>query len=143
MTTILTRAIVRLLLPASFVTAAAVLVKGYAGAGDGFSAGVIAATGVLLQYVAFGVSAVEARLPVQLAPRAVVMGLGLVLAVAFGPCLAGLPPLSHFPRPGAHVVTLGALELHTAVLLDVGIFLVVLGFGVRVLSAVAHAGAAE
>jgi multisubunit Na+/H+ antiporter MnhB subunit len=139
-TSLLTRSVVRLLLPAALVTAAAILVKGYRDTGDGFAAGVIAAIGVLLQYAAFGTRTVERLLPVHLASRAAVLGLALVLAVAFGPCLAGHPPLTHFPQPGSEPIHLGTLELHTAVLFDLGIFLVVLGFAVRVVSAVAHAG---
>ena len=59
-TTVLTRMVARLLLAPVLVVAAAVLVKGYADVGDGFAAGVIAALGVLLQYLAFGRAAVRA-----------------------------------------------------------------------------------
>ena len=130
MTTVLTRAVARLLLAPVLMVAAAVLVKGYADVGDGFAAGVIAALGVLLQYLAFGRAAVERALPVRRAAQLAVGGLLLALAVAFLPALRGGAPLQHAPAPGAHVVKLGSLELIGAVAFDVGVFALVLGMAV-------------
>jgi multisubunit Na+/H+ antiporter MnhB subunit len=79
LSTILTRTVARLLLLPTLMVAVAVLVKGYSQTGDGFSAGVIAATGVLLQYLAFGRRAVRRVLPAGLAPVAIVLGLLLAL----------------------------------------------------------------
>lgn len=138
MTGLLTRAIARLLLPASLVTALAILVKGYVDVGDGFAAGSVAATGLVLQYLAFDARTVERALPVAAAPATVVGGLLLVLAVAFAPVLAGQPPLTHFPSPGETVHQIGTLELHTAVIFDVGVFLLVVGFVVGTVRAIAR-----
>ena len=140
MTSVLTRGVARLLLPASLVAAAGVLVKSYDDTGDGFSAGVIAAIGVVVQYLAFGPADVERLLPVRWAPRAVAAGLLLALAVVFGPVLAGAPPVTHWPRPGAAVAHVGALKVHTAIMFDGGVFLVVLGFTVAVVRAAARTG---
>lgn len=136
MTGPLTCAVARLLLPAALVTAVAILVKGYADAGDGFAAGAVAATGVVVQYLAFGARTVERLLPVRLAPALVVTGLLLALAVAFGPVLAGQALLAHVPPPGAEVVHVGTLELHTAAVFDLGVFLLVLGFVVGAMRAI-------
>jgi multicomponent Na+:H+ antiporter subunit B len=133
LSTILTRTVARLLLLPTLVVAAAVLVKGYSQTGDGFSAGVIAATGVLLQYLAFGRRAVRRVVPAGLAPVAIVLGLLLALLLAFVPTLFGRPILTQAPAPGEMVVSLGTLELHTAVLFDVAIFWLVFGFVVGVL----------
>lgn len=138
MATILTRSIAALLLLPIFMTALAVLVKGYVGPGDGFSAGVIAATGVLLQYVAFGYRVAERILPVRVAPWLAAVGMLIALLVTFAPLLLGEPIMTHFPLPGADVVHLGTLELLTAVLFDVGVFLLVLGFSVGAIGAIAH-----
>ena len=100
MTTVLTRMVARLLLGPVLVVAVAVLVKGYADVGDGFAAGVIAALGVLLQYLAFGRAAVERALPVRRAAQLAIGGLLVALAVAFVPVLAGGAPLQHAPGPG-------------------------------------------
>jgi multisubunit Na+/H+ antiporter MnhB subunit len=134
----LTRAVARLLLPAALVTAVAILVKGYAHVGDGFAAGTVAAIGVVLQYLAFGHASVERLLPVSRAPASVVAGLLLALAVAFAPLAAGGPPLAHRPAPGAEVIHLGTLELHTAMAFDAGVFLIVLGFVVGAVRAIAR-----
>lgn len=129
----LTRLVARLLLAPILIVSIAVLVKGYAGVGDGFAAGVIAALGVLLLYVAFGRDAVARQLPVRWAPRLAIAGLLIALAVAFVPVLAGNAPLQHWPPPGADVVRFGSLELITAVAFDVGVFALVLGMAVGII----------
>ncbi|HEX2410950.1 MAG TPA: proton-conducting transporter membrane subunit, partial [Solirubrobacteraceae bacterium] len=50
---------------------------------------------------------------------------GKDVGVAFVPALFGDAPLQHVPPPGADVVTIGSLELITAVLFDVGVFALV------------------
>jgi multisubunit Na+/H+ antiporter MnhB subunit len=137
-TTVLTRMVARLLLAPSFMVAAAVLVKGYADTGDGFSAATVAALAVLLQYVAFGQRATDHLLPVRLAPTGAFVGLGLALLVGFVPVARGEAVLTHFPRPGAAVVHLGTLELLTAVLFDVGVFLLVYGMMVGAIGMIAR-----
>ena len=135
--TVLTRAIARLLLPASMMVALAIMIKGYADTGDGFSAGLIASLGVLIQYVAFG-----QRLPGQLvivrhSTSIAQFGLLLALATAFVPVLLGKPVFTHWPGPGDDVNHIGALELITPVLFDIGVFLLVIGFVVGVVNLIA------
>ncbi|MHB1133901.1 MAG: MnhB domain-containing protein [Chloroflexota bacterium] len=137
-TTVLTQTIARLLLLPVLLTALAVLVKGYASPGDGFSAGVIAAVGVLLQYVTFGYRQVESQLPVRLAPLLAPLGLFLALLVAFLPLLWGRPVLTHWPPPGSTPLHLGSLEIITAMAFDLGVFLLVFGFSVGAIGAIAH-----
>jgi len=136
-TTVLTRMVARLLLVPVLMVAAAILIKGYVDVGDGFAAGVIAALGILLQYLAFGQAAVQQALPVRHAAKLAVAGLLLSLVVAFVPVLAGGAPLQHAPAPGAEVVHLGSLELLTAVLFDVGVFALVLGMVVATIDLIA------
>jgi multisubunit Na+/H+ antiporter MnhB subunit len=136
-TTVLTRMVARLLLVPVLMVAAAFLVKGYVDVGDGFGAGVIAALGVLLQYLAFGRAAVERVLPVRHAPKLAIGGLLVALAVAFVPALAGRAPLEHAPAQGAEVVHLGSLELLSAVAFDVGVFALVLGMVVATIHLIA------
>jgi multisubunit Na+/H+ antiporter MnhB subunit len=139
MTTVLTRTIARTLFLPGLVVAVGILVKGYTSTGDGFAAGVIAALAVLIQVVTFGQEEVERWLPLQAAPALAFAGLGIGLAVAFGPALLGRPIMTHAPTPGAPVVHLGTLEILTAVLFDVGVFLLVLGFAVSAITMVARA----
>lgn len=138
MTTEATRVIARLLLAPTAMVAFAVLVKGYADTGDGFSAGVILSLGILLQFLAFG-SSVADRLPiVRQAPRLTVIGLGIALAVTFVPVLFGDDVMTHRPGPDEKVIHIGTVEVLTAVAFDIGVFLVVLGFAVGVIDLVAH-----
>jgi multisubunit Na+/H+ antiporter MnhB subunit len=117
----------RLLGPALMV-AAALIVKGYTDVGDGFSAGVIVAVAVALRYITLGAERAERGLPLlRHAPLGMAAGMVVVLAVGFFGVLAGDPPLTHRPAPGADVVEVGTLELITAVAFDVGLFFVVVG----------------
>jgi multisubunit Na+/H+ antiporter MnhB subunit len=134
-----TQVVSRLLLAPSLAVAAAVLVKGYADVGDGFSAGVIAALGVLLQYTAFGWREAERMLPLRYAPGAAVAGLMLALGVAFAPLLWGEAAFTHYPRPGTEPIHVGTLELITAVVFDLGVFLLVFGAGVGAIRYAAQA----
>lgn len=117
----------RLLGPAVMV-AAALVVKGYTGVGDGLSAGVIVALAVALRYVTLGTDRSERTLPLlRHMPLVGAAGLIVALAVAFFPVALGDPPLSHLPPPGAHVTKIGTLELSTALAFDTGLFLLVSG----------------
>ncbi len=127
MTTVLTQAVARLLVAPTFAVAIAILVKGYADVGDGFAAGVVAALGVLLVYAACGARVAHRALPIRHAGSVALAGLLVALAVAFAPALWGEPPFTHYPAPGAEVVHIGTLEILTAVVFDVGVFLLVVG----------------
>ncbi len=137
-TSVLTEMVARLLLLPTVVAAFAILVKGYAEPGDGFAAGVVASLGVLLQHLAFGHSQAEKLAVVRHAPAIAGAGLVLALLVATVPLFLGEPILTHYPRPGGHVIYLGTLELITPVVFDVGIFLLVFGFVVGTMNAFAR-----
>lgn len=137
------RMVARSLLAPSFAVAAAILVKGYADAGDGFSAGAVAALGVMLQMLAFGRERVARDLPLHLAPRVAMVGLTIALGVLIVPVLTGGAPLEHWPPPGEKPIYIGTLELITAVVFDIGVFLLVLGACVAIIDALARARAAE
>lgn len=132
MSGILERVIARFLLAPILVTAAAFLIKGYSDTGDGFSAGVIAATGILLQFITCGHRRVMRLLRLSHAAEIAFLGLLLTFAVTFLPALMGEAVLSHMPAPGREVAHLGTLEIHTAVLFDIGVFLLIVGFSIGV-----------
>ena len=133
-----TRGVARLLYLPTFVIAAAVLVKGFVQTGDGFSAGMIAALGVILRYMAFGHEDTRGLPIVRRAGTISFVGLLVALGVAAAPLFLGEPVLTHFPRPGTEPVHLGTIEVMTAVLFDVGVFLLVLGFAVGLVSSFAR-----
>jgi multisubunit Na+/H+ antiporter MnhB subunit len=131
--------VARALLAPALIVAAAILVKGYVDVGDGFAAGIVAALGVLLQYIAFGRNQVAAALPVDRAPLVAFSGLAVAVAVLIVPFAAGGAPLEHWPPAGDDPVYVGSLELITAVAFDVGVFLLVLGAAVSIIDALAAA----
>ena len=137
-----TQEVARLLYLPTFVVAAAILVKGFVQTGDGFSAGVVGALGVLLRYLAFGHEEAK-RLPaVRHATTIAFSGLLVALGVAGAPLLLGDAVLTHYPPSGTEPIHLGTLELMSAVLFDIGVFLLVFGFSVGVVSFFARAGEA-
>lgn len=127
MNTIVDTVAPRLLGPALMV-AAAIIVKGYADVGDGFSAAVIVALAVALRYITLGPEVTERSLPIlRHSPVVASCGLLIALGVGFAGVVVGDAPFTHYPGPGQDVVTVGTLELITAVLFDVGLFLLVAG----------------
>lgn len=143
MTSVLTRMAAKLLLLPTLVAAVAILVKGYTQPGDGFSAGVVAGLGVVLQYLAFGREEAE-RLPVIRSAGVIAFaGLLISLFVALVPLFLGDPILTHYPPPDAEVLIFGTLEILTAVLFDVGVFLLVFGFSVGTVSIISRSIANE
>jgi multisubunit Na+/H+ antiporter MnhB subunit len=137
-TSVMTRVVARLLLMPTMVTAAAILIKGYVEPGDGFSAGVIASLGILMQYLAFGREQVERLLPLRGIGYGAFVGLLVTLVVAFRPLFVSEPFMTHWPPPGGDVIYFGTLEIITAVAFDVGIFLLVVGYGTGTISLIAR-----
>ena len=135
---IMPRTVAKLLFLPTLVAAVAILIKGYAQTGDGFSAGVVASLGVVLQYLAFGRREAEKLPLVGLAGKGAFVGLLIGILVAAVPLALGDPIFRHYPGPGEPVVYLGTLELITPVLFDVGVFLLVFGFAVGSVRAIAH-----
>ncbi|MGD9710545.1 MAG: MnhB domain-containing protein [Thermomicrobiales bacterium] len=131
----------KLLLLPLWMVAFAILIKGYVGTGDGFSAGVIASLAVLMQYVVFGVHRTETLWIVKFSRQIAAAGLLIAAAVAFVPVMLGDPIMTHYPRPGQEVMHLGSLEILTAVAFDVGVFLLVLGFCIAAIDLIAHSQA--
>jgi multicomponent Na+:H+ antiporter subunit A len=138
-----TQEVARLLYLPTLLVAAAILIKGFVQTGDGFSAGVVGALGVLLRYLAFGHEEAKRLPPVRYATAIAFSGLLVSLGVAAFGLFAGEAVLTHSPPPGTEPVHLGTLELMTAVLFDFGVFLLVFGFAVGATSFFARAGEAS
>lgn len=135
----MSRQAARLLLLPTWMIAFAILIKGYSDSGDGFSAGVIAALGVIMVYVTYGTEVAETMLPVRYARQAGLTGLLVALLTAFIPVLRGQPIMTHYPGPDGHAIHIGSLELITPFLFDVGVFLLVMGVCIGVFDLLAHA----
>lgn len=128
--------IARLLLPLSFVVAAHLLLRGHNESGGGFVAGLIVAVAFLMQYLVAGTRWVEAR--VRLLPTRWI-GFGLLLAgvTGLGAVAVGFPFLTTHT---AHVTLplVGEVHLPSATFFDLGVFAVVVGATLLILTALAH-----
>lgn len=119
--------IARLMFPASLAVAAALLLTGYSQVGGGFSAGMLAGLGAVLEYLALDRRSAQALVGTRWAWGVAVGGLLVLLTVVWAPLVVGQAPVSHWPPPGARVAHFGPLELHTALLFDLGVALLVYG----------------
>jgi multicomponent K+:H+ antiporter subunit A len=125
----------RLMLPLTMLVAVFVLLRGHNLPGGGFIAALVTAIALLLQYVANGVLWTEARIRVNYRALA---GTGILLAglTGLGSWAFGFPFLTtsfgHF-----HLPLVGEIELATAMLFDLGVYLTVVG---TVLLIVSHLG---
>ena len=99
----------------------------------------IAALGVVLRFMAFGRENAR-NLPAARHAFAVSFaGLLVALGVAAAPLFLGEPVLTHFPRAGTEPIHLGTVEVMTAVLFDLGVFLLIFGFAVGLVTYFARA----
>lgn len=128
--------IANLLLPIAFVVAAHLLLRGHDEPGGGFVAGLVISVAYLSQYLAAGTQWVEARTRIR--PTAW-MAVGLVIAALTGLSAVafGYPVLTTHT---AHVTLplFGDVHLPSATFFDVGVFSVVVGATLLILTALAH-----
>ena len=137
-TTSMTQAVARALLPISVMVGIATLIKGYTDSGDGFSAGVILALGAVTQIACFGIGVID-RIPVlRYSPIAAYIGLLLALAIAIVPVFFGQPLFTHWPPVGETPLHFGTLEIITAVGFDISVCLLVFGFVVGTMTLLAR-----
>lgn len=126
----------RVLFPIIAIVALYLLLRGHDLPGGGFVAGLTASIAIILQYMMGGTQWIEARLRV-LPLRW--MGAGLLLAAGTGAAawFFGYPFLtSHFSY--LKVPVIGQIPIASALLFDVGVFLLVVGAVVLILIALAH-----
>jgi multicomponent K+:H+ antiporter subunit A len=126
----------RWLLPVALLVAVHLLLRGHNEPGGGFVAGLIVAVALIMQYLVFGTHWVEAR--VKLLPLDWI-GAGLLLAVVtgLGALAAGYPFLTTHTLHAALPV-IGEVHLPSATFFDLGVFAVVVGATLLILTALAH-----
>jgi multicomponent K+:H+ antiporter subunit A len=128
--------IARLLLPAAFVVAAHLLLRGHDEPGGGFVAGLVVAVAFLLQYLVAGTRWVEARARIRPA-RWIGVGLLLAALTGLGAIALGYPLLtSHTARLSLPLV--GDVAVPSATFFDLGVFSAVVGATFLILTALAH-----
>ncbi|MDO8280229.1 MAG: MnhB domain-containing protein, partial [Burkholderiaceae bacterium] len=128
--------LVRLLLPVAGLFAFHLLMRGHNEPGGGFAAGLVVAIAFIAQYMVSGARWVEARLRLQ-PPRWIAVGLLVALATGLGSLALDHPFLTTHT---AHVTwpLVGEVHLPTAAIFDLGVFAVVVGSTLLLLTAIAH-----
>jgi multicomponent K+:H+ antiporter subunit A len=128
--------LVRLLLPFAMVVSLHLFLRGHNQPGGGFVAGLVLATAFIAQYIVSGTEWVENRMDLN-PPWWIAAGLLLVVGTGLGALTFGFPFLTTHT---AHVTLpwLGELHLPTAALFDAGVFAVVVGSTLLMLTALAH-----
>ena len=128
--------LVRLLLPFATMLAVYLFLRGHNEPGGGFVAGLVFAVALLLQYIVSGTSWVETHMAIY--PRRWIgVGLLIALATGLGSLWWGYPFLTSHT---AHVSlpVLGKLHLPSAFFFDLGVFFLVVGSTMLILTAIAH-----
>jgi multicomponent K+:H+ antiporter subunit A len=128
--------LVRLLLPLAAMVAFYFFLRGHNEPGGGFVAGLVLSVALLLQYIISGTYWVEDHLPLY--PRRwIAAGLLFSLATGFGSLFWGFPFLTshtlHLTLP-----LIGDLHLASALFFDIGVFALVVGSTMLILTAIAH-----
>lgn len=123
--TLLLEMAARALFPTVLVFSVFLLFEGHYGPGGGFSGGLVAGLAFMLRHLAGGDQNLGARLRIR---PPVVIGVGLSVAVltALAPVLFGKPVLSS-TKVVLHLPLTGELELVTSLMLDVGVYLLIVG----------------
>ncbi|MBU0745502.1 MAG: monovalent cation/H+ antiporter subunit A [Gammaproteobacteria bacterium] len=128
--------LVRLLLPFATLVAMYIFMRGHNEPGGGFVAGLVFSVALLLQYIVSGTSWVEAHLPLY--PRRWIgVGLLTALATGLGALFWGFPFLtSHTAH--LNLPVLGEVHIASALFFDIGVFTLVVGSTLLILTGIAH-----
>jgi multicomponent K+:H+ antiporter subunit A len=130
------RSIARLTLHLMLLFSIYLLLRGHNAPGGGFIAGMLTAVAIILQMVAFDVESFKQEIPWN--PLRIVMtGLTLSALTGLGALALGRPFLtSTFGH--LHLPFLGEVELVTAALFDLGVYLVVVGTTLGIIRTIAE-----
>ncbi|NJQ00364.1 Na+/H+ antiporter subunit A [Streptomyces zingiberis] len=129
---LLLEVVTRLLFPSVVVLSLYLLFVGHSDPGGGFAAGLVAGQAYVLRYLVGGRADLGAVVPVG---PGVIAGGGLVVAAVTGlaPALGGAEPLSAAVVTG-QLPVIGTLKFATSLVFDIGVYLLVVGVVVKLLS---------
>jgi multicomponent K+:H+ antiporter subunit A len=113
-------------LPIALMISFSYLVTAEERPGDGFTAGIITALALALEYLSFGYAQTRRRIRRIRFDYVLFGGLGVALAATVLPLLSG-DPLLGMQRLVVAIPVLGELKLSRSMVFDVGIYLVVVG----------------
>ncbi|MBL8907075.1 MAG: DUF4040 domain-containing protein, partial [Rhizobiales bacterium] len=124
--------LVRPLLPLALAVSLYVLLRGHNLPGGGFIAGLIAGVALILQYIAQGIDFASERLRVN-SLRVVAAGLALALGTGLASWFFAAPFLTTSHRY-VDLPMIGKTELASALVFDIGVYMVVVGVCLLVLT---------
>jgi multicomponent K+:H+ antiporter subunit A len=128
--------LVRLLLPLSVLVSVYFFMRGHNQPGGGFVAGLVMSVALVLQFIVSGTEWVEEHLRIY--PRRwIAVGLLLALATGTGSVVFGYPFLTTHTLH-LHLPLLGEVHVPSALFFDIGVFALVLGATMLILTALAH-----
>ncbi|MDZ7901119.1 MAG: MnhB domain-containing protein [Rheinheimera sp.] len=120
------------LLPLALMVSVYIFFRGHNMPGGGFVAGLITAVALVLQYVAQGVDWVKQRL-VLAYPSLIAAGILFAFATGAGSLLVGRPFLTSW-FDYFHLPIVGDIELASAMVFDLGVYLTVVGSTLLILA---------
>jgi multicomponent K+:H+ antiporter subunit A len=130
-----------LLLPMTLLFGAYILLRGHNAPGGGFIAGLVVASAALMQLIAHGQPA-DGRALIAKAQGAIALGLLLALGTGLASMTLGYPFLTstftHLNLP-----LIGSMEVASAMMFDLGVFFVVMGTAILMLTHMVHIQAEE
>lgn len=128
--------LVRLLLPLSVLVSVYFFMRGHNQPGGGFVAGLVMSVALVLQFIVSGTEWVEEHLRIY--PRRwIATGLLLALGTGTGSVFLGYPFLTTHTAH-LHLPVLGEVHVPSALFFDMGVFGLVLGATMLILTALAH-----
>ncbi|MEM7682251.1 MAG: MnhB domain-containing protein [Planctomycetota bacterium] len=132
MSSLLLRTAVRMIFPLTVLFSLYVALKGHNEPGGGFIGGLIAAVALVMYRMAMGPAALHALLPYR-TPTIVSVGLAIATVSAVVPMAMGYAPLRSWHGYGPSMFG-EKVHLASAVVFDTGVFLVVVGISVGMIT---------
>jgi multicomponent K+:H+ antiporter subunit A len=126
----------RLLMPIAILVAIYLFMRGHNESGGGFVAGLVASVAIILQYMVSGTQWVEAHMHLR-RTRWIAMGLLFAVTTGLGSLLFGYPFLTTHTAH-VYVPVIGDIHIPSATFFDIGVFTVVVGATLLILTALAH-----
>lgn len=124
--------LMRPLLPLALAVSVYIFLRGHHLPGGGFVAGLVTGIALILQYLASGIDFAQPRLP-RRTPPLIALGLSLAGGIGFASWLFGYPFLtSTFGH--IHLPLIGDMELASAMIFDLGVYVVVVAVVLTVLT---------
>jgi multicomponent K+:H+ antiporter subunit A len=128
--------LMRLLLPIASVIAVYLFMRGHNEPGGGFVAGLVLSTAFIVQYIVSGTQWVEAHMSLR-PQRWIATGLLTATATGLGAIFFGYPFLTTHTLH-LHLPVLGGMHIASALFYDIGVFTLVVGATLLILTALGH-----